>query len=205
MRSCERSLFEELPPDAEIASDASWFVYLLPLTDCSAFKVGFSCNPLQRIYSFSRRYFERFDLHAAQLLRLDECEQARTVEALLKTELALHRVAAPAWLPIAAGGHTEWFSAVHFARAQELLQAAHASARMLSGFDFIEAELRQRRADFELWACHLAQQLALARTVIDARRGALRDWLAAYRCFGIPLFSDDPAARQFVLAVADIS
>ena len=37
-----------------------WCVYLLALTDCSAFKIGFSCNLLQRLYSFSHRYFERF-------------------------------------------------------------------------------------------------------------------------------------------------
>ena len=52
-------------------SDSSWFVYLFALTDCSAFKVGFSCNPFQRIHTFSRRYYERFDVRQSLLLRLD--------------------------------------------------------------------------------------------------------------------------------------
>ena len=42
-------------------SEPAWYVYLFALTDCSAFKVGFSCNPFQRIHTFSRRYYERFD------------------------------------------------------------------------------------------------------------------------------------------------
>lgn len=65
---------EIFPPDrnrhAMPDDDPSWFVYLLALADYSAFKVGFSCNPLQRIFSFSRRYFECFDLRQSRLLRL---------------------------------------------------------------------------------------------------------------------------------------
>ena len=57
--------------DAISGHSRSWFVYLLALTDCSGFKVGFSCNPLQRIHTFSRRYFERFDLHGSLLLELE--------------------------------------------------------------------------------------------------------------------------------------
>ena len=51
-------------------SDPAWFVYLFALTDCSAFKVGFSCNPFQRIHAFCRRYYERFDVRQSLLLRL---------------------------------------------------------------------------------------------------------------------------------------
>jgi len=195
----------ELAAGRELPSshDRAWFVYLLPLTDCTAFKVGFSCNPLQRIYGFSRRYYERFDLHQALLLRLGECEQARAIEALLKADLAAYRTDAPPWLPRAAGGYTEWFSAVHFVHAQARLQAAlpdQDSAQVLSAFDQIHAELGRRCTDFESWAWRLAQQVRDARAVYGTGRGSLRDWIDAYRFFGIPVFADDPAARQFVLA-----
>ena len=190
--------------EAPLLPDASWFVYLLPLTDCSAFKVGFSCNPLQRIYSFSRRYFERFDLHGATLLRLEQCEQARAIEALLKVELAVHRCPAPQWLPKAAGGHTEWFSAVQFGHAQSLLQAALLTpgcAQMLGAFELIHAELTQRRTDFESWAWHFAQHSCTASGQPRAERVRLRDWLDTYQYFAIPVFADDPAVRQFVFSV----
>src|SRR5688500_235229 len=73
------------------------FVYLFALADCSAFKVGFSNNPLQRIYTFSRRYFERFDLHQSQVLQLVTGDDARAAEAALKTELAEFRAESPSW------------------------------------------------------------------------------------------------------------
>jgi hypothetical protein len=204
-------MFEALPiaagKEAPWLQDRSWFVYLLPLTDCSAFKVGFSCNPLQRIYGFSRRYFERFDLHQGLLLRLEECQQARTIEALLKVELAAGRTDAPAWLPSAAGGHTEWFGAEQFAGARALLQATqcdHPASQLLVAFDVIHGELLRRCTAFESWAWRLAQQVCDARALRSAERAsaasALRDWLAAYRCFDIALFADDLAVRQFVCA-----
>ena len=209
MRSCERSLFDAASSQRECSLDESWCVYLLPLTDCTAFKVGFSCNPLQRIYSFSHRYFERFDLHAALLLQLAACEQARAIETTLKLQLAEHRMEAPAWVPMTAGGHTEWFGAVHLAQAREILHAMqplHEAARLLSPFDSLQAELMQRRTAFEAWACHLAQQLTAVRAARTGVNGTtLRDWLDAYHFFDIPLFADDPAARQFVMAVSRMS
>ena len=76
-------------------NDLAWFVYLFALADCSAFKVGFSCNPLQRIHCFSRRYFERFDLGQSRLLRLDTEAQARAIEMDLKHALAEFRCGLP--------------------------------------------------------------------------------------------------------------
>ena len=81
--------------DAMAGRTAAWFVYLIALTDCTAFKVGFSSNPLQRIHSFNRRYFERFDLRESRLLPLPDCDGARAVEAVIKTELADCRMDMP--------------------------------------------------------------------------------------------------------------
>jgi hypothetical protein len=57
----------------ETTGQSSWFVYLFPLLDYTAFKIGFSSNPLQRIYGFSHRYFERFDFDRALLLQMHSC------------------------------------------------------------------------------------------------------------------------------------
>ena len=136
-------------------SDPTWFVYLFSLTDCTAFKVGFSCNPLQRIHTFSRRYYERFDLARSLLLRLDTEADARAIEAALKTELAEFRADSPSWVPPEAGGHTEWFAAMHFMRAEERLRIflEDAGSRLIiDAAGYIRGELERFSVSFEPWA-----------------------------------------------------
>jgi hypothetical protein len=198
---------EERLPFGEDASQTSrpWFVYLFSLADCSAFKVGFSCNPLHRIYSFSHRYFERFDLSQSRLLQLVTTDDARAVEAALKTELAQFRAACPSWVPPEAGGHTEWFSAVYFGDAELRLQSfAQLHAPLINASDFIRSELARVSSSFERWACGQAQYVCDAWSF--AHRGyatadvsrSLQDWLDAYRFFSLPLFADDPPVLEFV-------
>src|SRR5688572_29166122 len=100
-----------LDPTVELDPLQPWFVYLFALSDYSAFKVGFSCSPLQRICTFTRRYFERFDLSQSIVLQVPRNDVARSLEAAVKAELASHRTQAPEWVAREAGGHTEWFSA----------------------------------------------------------------------------------------------
>jgi hypothetical protein len=189
------------------ADDRCWFVYLFALSDCSAFKVGFSCNPLQRICTFSRRYFERFDLSQSVLLRLHECELARALEATLKAEFASCRIAAPSWVPAEAGGHTEWFSAVYFGDAEARLRAAlsgegHTGA--VNAFDFFRGELERMSKNFEFWARTQAKSVCEAWSyaqrgyAVRDERLSLRDWLDAYRYFDLHLFEDEPEVIELV-------
>jgi len=191
--------------------EPSWFVYLFALTDCSAFKVGFSCNPFQRIHTFSRRYYERFDVAQSMLLRLDSEPAARAIEATLKSELAAFRAESPAWVPLEAGGHTEWFSAVQFGSAEQRLRSLpieHEDAQVIDAATYIRGELERSCGAFEPWAWSQAQQAcdasASAYTVRSALAIAdtLRDWLDAYRYFDVPLFRDDPAMLGFVTRTA---
>jgi hypothetical protein len=190
----------------------AWFVYLFALADCSAFKVGFSCNPLQRIHCFGRRYFERFDLDQSRLLRLDTEAQARAIEAVLKDELAEFRSEAPTWVPPEAGGHTEWVLAVHFGHAQErLCSFATEADRMGDAAGYFRAELHALTGSFEPLAMSQAQRICDATASAYSARsaltiaGSLRDWLDAYRFFALPLFSDDPQAGQFVSSTARLT
>lgn len=195
-------LYEQEPSPGQSA-----FVYLFALSDCSAFKVGFSHNPLQRIYSFSHRYFERFDLHQSQVLELGACDAARAAETTLKIELAAHRADCPPWVPPDAGGHTEWFSAVHFGHAEERLKSlalAQDEIRLTSTAEFLHGELSRVSNSFEHWAWEQAQHVydTWSRAgggylATDAIR-SLRNWLDAYRHFDIALFKDDPTVQEFV-------
>ena len=171
--------------DLEPLGDTTrWCVYLFALTDCSAFKVGFSCNPLQRICSFSQRYFERFDLYDSLLFHVADGDAARHVESDLKLLLAPYRAEAPAWVPLEAGGHTEWFSAVHFGDARARLRdlARGDEARFAIAFDTFATDLKRTRTAFESWA--VAQVARAAETQEWLHRGyavrdrptSLRDW-----------------------------
>ena len=192
-------------------SEPAWYVYLFALTDCSAFKVGFSCNPFQRIHTFSRRYYERFDVGQSLLLHLDTERDARAIEATLKSELAVFRTESPVWVPLEAGGQTEWFSAVEFRRAEARLRsflAEHEGARVIEAHAYIREELERQCGSFEPWAWNQAQQVCDASASVytlgsaHALADSLRDWLDAYRFFDVPLFSDDPAVLEFVASTA---
>jgi hypothetical protein len=197
------------PEQASIAN--MWFVYLLALTDCSAFKVGFSCNPFQRIHTFSHRYYERFDVAQSLLLRLDTEAQARAIEATLKSELAVFRTDSPTWVPLEAGGQTEWFSAVQFGTAEQRLRSfltGHEASQVIEVGTYIRDELQRLCGSFEPWAWSQAQLACDASASAYTLRSALaiadslRDWLEGYRFFDVPLFSDDPAALEFVWSIA---
>ena len=192
-------------------NDPAWFVYLFALTDCSAFKVGFSCNPFQRIHTFSRRYYERFDVGQSLLLRLDAEADARAIEATLKSELAVSRTDSPVWVASEAGGHTEWFSAVQFGSAEQRLRSflvEHEGSHVIDAATYLRGELQRLSGSFEPWAWTQAQQAcdasASAYTLGSACAIAdsLRDWLDAYRFFDVPLFTDDPAVLRFVWSIA---
>jgi hypothetical protein len=192
-------------------NDPAWFVYLFALTDCSAFKVGFSCNPFQRIHTFSRRYYERFDVGQSLLLRVDAEGKARAIEAALKSELAVSRTDSPDWVPLDAGGHTEWFSAVQFGSAEQRLRCflvEHEGSYVIDAGTYIRGELERLSGSFEPWAWSQAQQACdasgSAYTLGSALAIAesLRDWLDAYRFFDVPLFTDDPAVLEFVGSIA---
>ena len=184
---------------------AHWYVYLLVLADCSTFKVGFSCNPFHRAFAFSRRYFERFDLRQSVFARLDTCDDARSLEAAIKSDLAAHRSECPTWVPAEAGGQTEWFDAIHWAQAENRLRALEGEGwRLVAASEFVRLELEQQAASFEVWAVHQAQFIARAlSSSVDAHLAfgvarALRDWLDAFRSCGIELFADDPEVLDFV-------
>ena len=147
---------------------------------------------------------ERFDLHESIFARVESCEAARALEAQIKSDLAAYRSECPSWVPIEAGGHTEWFDAAHLAHATAKLHAVDEGASLVIASDFVRMELAQQTASFELWAVHQANFIAQAlSSSVDAHMAfgvarALRDWLDAYRSCDIELFTDDPAVLAFV-------
>lgn len=94
------------------ASRGRTFVYVLPCRDEDLLKVGFSRDPLDRMRTLHRRYFEFFDLDRALLIDTDYLRDARSIERLFISTFADFRSPAPLVVPQSAAGHTEWFRGV---------------------------------------------------------------------------------------------
>lgn len=104
---------EEMQPGyPRIAARGRTFVYVLPSRDEDILKVGFSRDPLQRLHSLHRRYFEFFDLERALLIDTDHLRDARRLERMFITRFAESRAPAPLVVRQAAAGGTEWFRGV---------------------------------------------------------------------------------------------
>ena len=84
------------------ASRGRAFVYVLPCREEDILKVGFSRDPLQRLRTLHRRFYDFFDLDRALLVETDHLRDARAIERLLITGLADHRVLAPLVVPRSA-------------------------------------------------------------------------------------------------------
>jgi hypothetical protein len=94
------------------ASRGRTFVYVLPCREADILKVGFSRDPLDRLRTLHRRFFEFFDLDRGLLIETDHLRDARRIERLFITTLAADRAPAPLVVRQSAAGHTEWFRGV---------------------------------------------------------------------------------------------
>jgi hypothetical protein len=101
------------PPIPRFASRGRAFVYVLPCRDEDLLKVGFSRDPMQRLQTLHRRFFDFFDLDRAFLIATDAVRDARRIERRFLTEFAGQRSPAPLVVPDAAAGYTEWHRGVY--------------------------------------------------------------------------------------------
>lgn len=178
------------------------FVYVLPCRDEDLLKVGFSRDPLQRMRTLHRRYFEFFDLDRGLLIDTDHLRDARGIERLFITMFADCRSPAPLVVPRSAAGHTEWFRGVS-QKAEELARQVCAE----QGFVLhapLSSWLRERFGDWsELlcdWSMRMLEMIEYehfnAPCGGDGRRfaKALREVLDAYEALQIDLRPLIPAS-----------
>lgn len=90
------------------ASGAS-FVYVFPRPGEDLLKLGMSRDPLARLQSLHRRWYDFFDLEAGWILATDRVREARGLELQLARALAGHGAPAPLTVLPGAGGATEWY------------------------------------------------------------------------------------------------
>lgn len=137
------------------AAQGRTFVYVLPCRDEDILKVGYSRDPLQRMHTLHRRYFQFFDLDRALLVDAERLRDARRIERLFITTFADYRAPAPLVVRDAAAGRTEWFRGV--AGQVDELARKIAADEGLTLHAPLREWLRQRFDDHSdtLYACSL--------------------------------------------------
>jgi hypothetical protein len=100
-----------------------WFAYYFPCFGEDLCKLGFSHDPLQRIRSLHRRWYEFFDLELGLLIETETERDARDIELVLRRPLSVHNAPMPLTIQAEAGGFTEWFrgASEHVLTAAETL------------------------------------------------------------------------------------
>lgn len=184
------------------ASRGRTFVYVLPCREADILKVGFSRDPLERLRTLHRRFFEFFDLDRSLLIETDHVRDARRIERLFITTFAEDRAPAPLVIRQSAAGHTEWFRGIS--------PAVDALARQLcaeQGYLLhapLGAWLRQRLGDgrglLYDWSARMLDMIEYAHFNASSSVGwppgekALRDTLDACAALGLDLPATVPAA-----------
>jgi len=159
-----------------IRTDGRWFTYVFPCAWEDFCKIGFSRDPLGRIASLHRRWFEFFDLDAGGLVETETQRDARDLELELRRPLKLHRAPAPLTIVAAAGGATEWVRGANALLDQAVLQLA---------------ERGHRTWPLRPWL----------RTVMLERIDRLHDWAAAQ----LPTGADEGGGdRRVMQALRDV-
>jgi hypothetical protein len=98
---------------------------MLPCRDQDLLKIGFSREPLVRMRTLHRRFFDYFDLQRGLLLEVERVAQARAIERDILQRHAAERSPAPLAVSDQAAGYTEWLRGVApevTARLRELAQ-----------------------------------------------------------------------------------
>ena len=159
------------------------YVYVLPCDGEDLLKIGFTRDPLQRLRTLHRRYFDFFDLDAGFLVQTDSVREARAIERRWGARFVEHRATMPLTIAAGAGGETEWYRgalpALNVA-ATEAESAGYTMHRPLRRW--LTTTLRSAGTHAWEWARH-------ALLLIDAGQvGAstqLRDGLDALAAVGI--------------------
>jgi hypothetical protein len=174
------------------ASAGPSFLYVLPCLGEDRLKLGMSRDPLDRLQTLHRRWFDFFDLDAARLVETDSVKEARALETRLRRALREHNAPAPLLIPDAAGGRTEWFrgALATLERETDALRDAglvmHAPAR-----PWLRDALERRGPLLFDWSTRMLEAIEpdfappLSSRAPTGLERTLRDAIDAYAAFGI--------------------
>lgn len=184
------------PVAAHTLSRGRCYLYLAPCAYEDLAKVGFSRDPLQRLQSLHRRWFEFFLPERIALVELDTVREARVLEGALKRELAELNTPVPLTIAREAAGHGEWYRGASDRLARFVRHLAAEGHRVHAPADAWLRDALQARADLLYsWteAALSVDELELRAGPTPAQR-TVRDALDAYAAFGLEVQERVPAA-----------
>ena len=168
--------------------DGRSFAYVFPCAWEDHCKIGFSSDPLARIASLHRRWFEFFDLEGGALVEAESVRDARDLELELRAGLGEWNAPAPLAVQVPAGGHTEWFRGASALLAARIDDLAARGYRVHPLHGWLRAALERRADNLHEWT--------LAQLSVDELDGLcppgpaaqhVRDALDACEALGIAL------------------
>ena len=176
-------------------------VYVLPCRDEDVLKVGYSRDPLQRMRSLHRRFFEFFDLDRGLLIEAERLRDARRIERLFIGQLVTRRAPPPLVVREAAAGYTEWFRGAS-PPAETLARAlcAEEGLTLHALRPWLRARREERSDSLYAWSGRMLEALEYEHFNLpsEARSGvvakALRDTLDACAAVGLDLAGRVPPA-----------
>ena len=178
-------------PAGRTVSRGRCFLYVLPCAFEDQLKLGFSRDPLDRLQSLHRRYFEVFDLDRAFLVETETVRDARVLELALRRRLIEHNAPAPLTVRHEAGGHTEWYRGAYAQLSQAAADLAHDGYIVhIPLKPWLRHALRARSELLYSWTQAMlpAESLgASARGTLSPIQQVVRDALDAYLAFDIDL------------------
>lgn len=184
------------PASVRTLSRHRCFVYVAPCAYEDLLKLGHSRDPLQRLQSLHRRWFEFFAPERIALVETDTVREARAIELALQHELAEWNAPAPLTVLREAGGHGEWFRGAG-ARLEDAVRALEAQGHRVHApaTDWLRAALRARSDLLHEWtnAALTIDELELRAGTTPVQR-VVRDALDACAAFDIALEERLPPA-----------
>lgn len=177
-------------PSGRTPSRGRCFLYVLPCVFEDQLKLGFSRNPLDRLQTLHRRYFEVFDLDRGFLVETETVREARALELSLRRKLILHNAPAPLTVRREAGGHTEWYRGAYDQLAEmavTLAQGGHVLHDPLR--PWLRQALVARSELLYSWSQAISPEEfeVSADGVFSPGQRVVRDALDAYATLGIDL------------------
>ena len=176
---------------SSMSSAGRCFVYVLPCVWEDLLKLGFSRDPLARMRSLHRRWFEFFDLDRTILVETETVSDARRLELELARPIAIHGAVEPITIRSEAAGRTEWYrgASLHLVSEVERLRArgfvVHEPAR-----NWLRDRLVAQADGLYSWSGEILaviDQPGVPGAASDVLIGRLCDVLDAYAAFAIDL------------------
>jgi T5orf172 domain len=170
------------------------FVYVLPCRNEDLLKLGFSRDPLERMQTLHRRYFDFFDIERGLLIQTDTVRDARALERMLAAQVQAHNASAPIVVPRSAAGHTEWYRGAYavLLNASEQLRSDNGYLIHVPLRDWLHGRLQQRADLLFDWSQRMLDAIRhgeLSGAVLETAAFAqtLQQILQAYDAVGIAL------------------